>query len=87
MFLIEPHDFMVCRFLIILHRVPPHWFQRHEIFRILWVQDCEHPSTPRQKKLVRVGFFRSGWRIRKGKEPLCCSSEVLSFFGAIFPLQ
>ncbi|CAA6671217.1 unnamed protein product [Spirodela intermedia] len=27
----------------------------------VWGGDCEHPSTPRQKKLVRVGFFRSGW--------------------------
>ena len=38
------------------------------IFKIIFceLQDCEHPSTPRQKKYVRVVFFRSGWRIRKG---------------------
>ncbi|KAK6915231.1 hypothetical protein RJ641_020348 [Dillenia turbinata] len=26
--------------------------------------DCEHPLAPKQKKYVRVSFFRSGWRIR-----------------------
>ncbi|PPS10385.1 hypothetical protein GOBAR_AA10255 [Gossypium barbadense] len=30
-------------------------------------EDCEHPSAPRQKKYVRVEYFRSGWQIRKGK--------------------
>ncbi|WCJ37172.1 Polyketide cyclase/dehydrase and lipid transport superfamily protein [Euphorbia peplus] len=30
-----------------------------------FIKECEHPSTPRNKKYVRVGFFRSGWRIRK----------------------
>ncbi|GAA0185349.1 hypothetical protein LIER_32637 [Lithospermum erythrorhizon] len=28
-------------------------------------KEYEHPLVPRQKKYVRVGFFRSGWRIRK----------------------
>ncbi|KAG6618040.1 hypothetical protein I3842_Q133900 [Carya illinoinensis] len=31
----------------------------------VWKMECEHPSTPRQKKYVRARFFRSGWRIRK----------------------
>ncbi|KAK3009839.1 hypothetical protein RJ639_010479, partial [Escallonia herrerae] len=30
-------------------------------------KECEHSLAPIQKKYVRVGFFRSGWRIRKGK--------------------
>lgn len=30
-------------------------------------KDCEHPIAFRQKRYVRVGFFRSGWRIKKGK--------------------
>ncbi|XP_008809077.1 uncharacterized protein LOC103720895 [Phoenix dactylifera] len=30
-----------------------------------YIRDCEHPLVPRQRKYVRVGFFRSGWRIRK----------------------
>ncbi|TYI93267.1 hypothetical protein E1A91_D02G125500v1 [Gossypium mustelinum] len=32
-----------------------------------FIKDCEHPSAPRQKKYVRVEYFRSGWQIRKGK--------------------
>uniref|UniRef100_A0A7N0ZXD8 START domain-containing protein n=1 Tax=Kalanchoe fedtschenkoi TaxID=63787 RepID=A0A7N0ZXD8_KALFE len=28
-------------------------------------KDCEHPMAPRNKKYVRVGFYKSGWRIRK----------------------
>ncbi|XP_058068566.1 uncharacterized protein LOC131217645 isoform X2 [Magnolia sinica] len=30
-----------------------------------FIKECEHALAPRQKKYVRVGFFRSGWRIRK----------------------
>ncbi|XP_010927159.1 uncharacterized protein [Elaeis guineensis] len=30
-----------------------------------YVRDYEHPLVPRQRKYVRVGFFRSGWHIRK----------------------
>ncbi|XP_040371046.1 phosphatidylcholine transfer protein isoform X1 [Rosa chinensis] len=30
-----------------------------------FVKECEHSLAPRQKKYVRVGTFRSGWRIRK----------------------
>ncbi|KAK8584672.1 hypothetical protein V6N13_138626 [Hibiscus sabdariffa] len=30
-----------------------------------FIKECEHPSAPRQKKYVRVRYFRSGWRIRK----------------------
>ncbi|XP_042375657.1 uncharacterized protein LOC121969563 isoform X3 [Zingiber officinale] len=28
-------------------------------------KDCEHPLAPRQKKYVRVRFYRSGWHIRQ----------------------
>lgn len=30
-----------------------------------FIKECEHPLAPKQKKYVRVSFFRSGWRIRK----------------------
>ncbi|KAJ9139532.1 hypothetical protein P3X46_030266 [Hevea brasiliensis] len=30
-----------------------------------FIKECEHPLVPRQRKYVRVRFFRSGWRIRK----------------------
>ncbi|XVF74914.1 hypothetical protein PTKIN_Ptkin13bG0148400 [Pterospermum kingtungense] len=30
-----------------------------------FIKECEHPSAPRQKKYVRVEYFRSGWQIRK----------------------
>ncbi|CAL9073258.1 unnamed protein product [Musa acuminata var. zebrina] len=33
-----------------------------------FTKDCEHPMPVRQNKYVRVGFLRSGWRIRKGKQ-------------------
>ncbi|KAE8710899.1 hypothetical protein F3Y22_tig00110318pilonHSYRG00026 [Hibiscus syriacus] len=40
-----------------------------------FTKECEHPSAPRHKKYVRVGYFRSGWQIRKGKE----ASEIRMF--------
>lgn len=30
-----------------------------------FIKECEHPLAPRQRKYVRVGYFRSGWRIKK----------------------
>ncbi|GLU21901.1 hypothetical protein SLE2022_380130 [Rubroshorea leprosula] len=30
-----------------------------------FIKECEHPLAPRQRKYVHVGYFRSGWRIRK----------------------
>lgn len=30
-----------------------------------FMKECEHPLTPRQKKYVRVEYYRSGWRIRE----------------------
>ncbi|KAG5241019.1 protein STRUBBELIG-RECEPTOR FAMILY [Salix suchowensis] len=30
-----------------------------------FIKDCEHPLAARQKKFVRVKFFRSGWKISK----------------------
>ncbi|CAA7408326.1 unnamed protein product [Spirodela intermedia] len=42
-----------------------------------FIKDCEHPSTPRQKKLVRVGFFRSGWRIRKVAGTDACEIKMV----------
>ena len=31
-----------------------------------YYQDCDHSMVPQQRKYVRVSYFRSGWRIRKG---------------------
>ncbi|XP_020244012.1 phosphatidylcholine transfer protein-like [Asparagus officinalis] len=41
------------------------------------VKDCEHPLAPRQKKFVRVNFFRSGWRIRKVPGRDACEITML----------
>ncbi|XP_021681660.2 uncharacterized protein LOC110665725 isoform X2 [Hevea brasiliensis] len=30
-----------------------------------FIKECEHPLAPQQRKYLRVGFFRSGWRIGK----------------------
>ncbi|XWS19204.1 hypothetical protein CRYUN_Cryun32bG0111000 [Craigia yunnanensis] len=40
-----------------------------------FIKECEHLSAPRQQKYVRVGYFRSGWQIRKGKD----ASEIRMF--------
>ncbi|WOK96351.1 stAR-related lipid transfer protein 7, mitochondrial [Canna indica] len=40
------------------------WEGKDKTFYCL-IKDCEHPLASRQKKYVRVGFFRSGWRIRQ----------------------
>ncbi|KAK4761078.1 hypothetical protein SAY87_005971 [Trapa incisa] len=42
-----------------------------------FTKECEHPLAPRQRKFVRVKYFRSGWRIRKvpGKN----ASEIRMF--------
>ncbi|XWS11663.1 hypothetical protein CRYUN_Cryun37aG0018500 [Craigia yunnanensis] len=45
-----------------------------------FIKECEHPSAPRQKKYVRVGYFRSGWQIRKGK---CL---IYSFYSSLLSL-
>ncbi|KMZ72972.1 StAR-related lipid transfer protein [Zostera marina] len=29
------------------------------------IKNCEHPQAPQRKGYVRVGFFRSGWKIKK----------------------
>ncbi|KAI0518887.1 hypothetical protein KFK09_006324 [Dendrobium nobile] len=42
-----------------------------------FTKDCEHPLAPRQKKFVRVGFFRSGWRIRKVPGTNACEIAML----------
>ncbi|XP_062155444.1 uncharacterized protein LOC133863502 [Alnus glutinosa] len=43
-----------------------------------FTKECEHPSVPRQKKYVRVEFFRSGWRIRKVPGQNAC--EIKMFY-------
>lgn len=38
---------------------------------------CEHPLAPKQKKFVRVSFFRSGWRIRKVPGRNACEIKMV----------
>ncbi|KAJ9568481.1 hypothetical protein OSB04_004447 [Centaurea solstitialis] len=42
------------------------WEGRDRTF-YCYSKECDHPLAPRQKKYVRVGLLRSGWRIREGK--------------------
>ncbi|XP_059642114.1 uncharacterized protein LOC132284070 [Cornus florida] len=42
-----------------------------------FIKECEHPLAPRQKKYVRVGFFRSGWRIRKVPGRNACEIKMV----------
>ncbi|XP_042412149.1 uncharacterized protein LOC122001461 isoform X5 [Zingiber officinale] len=39
--------------------------------------DCEHPLAPRQKKYVRVRFYRSGWHIRQVPGRDACEITVV----------
>ncbi|XP_061361368.1 uncharacterized protein LOC133305227 [Gastrolobium bilobum] len=40
------------------------WEGRDKTF-YCFMKECEHPLAPRQRKYVRVEYFRSGWRIRE----------------------
>ncbi|KAJ6814386.1 phosphatidylcholine transfer protein-like [Iris pallida] len=40
------------------------WEGKDQTFYCI-IKDCEHSLAPRQKKYVRIGYYRSGWRIRK----------------------
>ncbi|KAL5699732.1 hypothetical protein ACHQM5_030594 [Ranunculus cassubicifolius] len=40
-------------------------------------KECEHPLAPLQKKYVRVGYFRSGWRIRNVPGRNACEIKVI----------
>ncbi|MED6112791.1 hypothetical protein PIB30_064948 [Stylosanthes scabra] len=42
-----------------------------------FMKECEHPLAPRQKKYVRVEFFRSGWRIREVPGRNACEITML----------
>ncbi|XP_015894067.2 uncharacterized protein LOC107428111 [Ziziphus jujuba] len=41
-----------------------------------FIKECEHPFAPRQKDYVRVGFFRSGWRIKKVPDRNACEIKM-----------
>lgn len=41
-----------------------------------FIKECKHHSAPQQKKYVRVGFFRSGWRIRKVPGTNACEIKM-----------
>lgn len=40
-------------------------------------KECEHPLAPRQRKYVRVVFFRSGWRIRQVPGTNACEVKMV----------
>nr|KYP53852.1 hypothetical protein KK1_000015 [Cajanus cajan] len=40
-------------------------FQTKDLGPLRYFLECEHPLTPRQKKYVRVEYYRSGWQIRE----------------------
>ncbi|KAK9066128.1 hypothetical protein SSX86_013449 [Deinandra increscens subsp. villosa] len=40
-------------------------------------KECDHPLAPRQKKYVRVGFLRSGWRIREVPGRNACQIKMV----------
>ncbi|KAK6911164.1 START domain [Dillenia turbinata] len=42
-----------------------------------YTKDCEHPLAPKRKKYVRVGFFRSGWRIREVPGRNACEIKMI----------
>ncbi|KAF8400124.1 hypothetical protein HHK36_013420 [Tetracentron sinense] len=42
-----------------------------------FIKECEHALVPRRKKYVRVGFFRSGWRIRKVPGRNACEIKMV----------
>lgn len=42
-----------------------------------FTKECEHPLTPRQRKYVRVAFYRSGWRIRQVPGGNACEIKML----------
>ncbi|XP_010247187.1 PREDICTED: uncharacterized protein LOC104590288 isoform X2 [Nelumbo nucifera] len=42
-----------------------------------FIKECQHALAPLQKKYVRVGFFRSGWRIRKVPGRNACEIKMV----------
>ncbi|CAL9181139.1 unnamed protein product [Musa hybrid cultivar] len=58
---IKKFPLMTPREYILAWRV---WEGKNKTFYCI-IKDCEHPLAPRQKKYVRVGFFKSGWRIKQ----------------------
>ncbi|KAL5747066.1 hypothetical protein ACOSQ2_024363 [Xanthoceras sorbifolium] len=58
---IKKFPFLTPREYILAWRL---WEGRDKTF-YCFIKECEHPSAPRQRKYVRVTYFRSGWRIRK----------------------
>ncbi|GMH16076.1 hypothetical protein Nepgr_017917 [Nepenthes gracilis] len=52
------------------------WEGNNKIFYCI-VKECEHPLAPRQRKYVRVGIFRSAWRIRKVPGRNACEIKMV----------
>ncbi|XP_020576668.1 uncharacterized protein LOC110022174 isoform X2 [Phalaenopsis equestris] len=71
--LVKKFPLLTPREYILVWRV---WKGNDKIFYCL-TKDCEHRLAPQQKKFVRVGFFRSGWRIRKVPGTNACEIAML----------
>ncbi|XP_019059108.1 PREDICTED: phosphatidylcholine transfer protein isoform X2 [Tarenaya hassleriana] len=41
-----------------------------------FIKECDHNLAPRQRKHIRVGYFRSGWRIRKVPGRSACEIKM-----------
>lgn len=71
--MIKKFPFLTPREYILAWRV---WEGKDKTFYCI-IKHCEHSLAPRQKKYVRVGFFRSGWRIRKVPGRDACEITVV----------
>lgn len=58
---IKKFPFLTPREYILAWRL---WEGSHKTY-YCYSKECEHPLAPRQKKYVRVGLLRSGWRIKE----------------------
>ncbi|XP_024969297.1 uncharacterized protein LOC112508783 isoform X2 [Cynara cardunculus var. scolymus] len=52
------------------------WEGRDRTF-YCYSKECDHPLAPRQKKYVRVGLLRSGWRIREVSGRNSCEIKMV----------
>ncbi|XP_010542534.1 PREDICTED: uncharacterized protein LOC104815704 [Tarenaya hassleriana] len=41
-----------------------------------FIKECDHNMAPHQRKYIRVGYFRSGWRIRKVPGRRACEIKM-----------
>ncbi|XAR49775.1 hypothetical protein NMG60_11003912 [Bertholletia excelsa] len=71
--IIKKFPLLTAREYILAWRV---WESKNGTF-YCFSKECEHPLAPRQKKHVRVVFFRSGWQIRKVPGRNACEIKMV----------